>query len=259
MSGARRQWLSPPTAWVAAVRARFAGEVSESARVPIRDWVGPQAGSSSRTHGFDQALVWVVLGLLLLAPVVASAQPCADGDGDGICDVDDPCTNIAAVEASNLRLRIRKILWDPGRQRVRAAAVVDVPTSPPIDPVAKGLRIVVRDDTGDKLDLVIPPGSFDAITDRGWSPSGSGTAWTYRDRAGTASGIMKALVRRRSATSGEIKIVVFGQNGLYPLPLSPPVTASIVIDAPTATTGQCGEGTFDFCFFRNQGAKLLCR
>jgi len=201
----------------------------------------------------------VVMGLLLLAPLGASAQSCADGDGDGICDVDDPCTNIAGIEASNLRLRIRKILWDQGRQRIRVAAVVDVPTSPAIDPVAKGLRIVVRDETGDKIDLVIPPGSVDDVTGRGWSVSGSGTAWTYRDRAGAVGGIMKALVRRRGTTSGEIKVIVFGQNGLYPLPLSPPVTASIVIDAPTATTGQCGEGTFGFCFFRNQGAKLVCR
>jgi len=201
----------------------------------------------------------LVLGLALLTPFRASAQPCDDGDADGICDVDDPCTNVAGIEASNLRLRIRKILWDPGRQRVRVAAVVDVPTSPPIDPVAKGLRIVVRDESGDKIDLVIPPGSVDATTSQGWSATGSGTAWIYRDRTGSADGIMKALVRRRSPTSGEIKIVVFGQNGFYALPLSPPVTASIVIDAPTATTGQCGEGSFELCFFRNQGMKLLCR
>jgi cell division protein FtsW len=66
----RHQWLPSPTAWLAALRERFAGEASESARVPIRDWVGPQAGVSSRTHGFDQALVWVVLGLLLLGLVM---------------------------------------------------------------------------------------------------------------------------------------------------------------------------------------------
>lgn len=200
-----------------------------------------------------------VLALTLLGPVVAVAQPCPDGDGDGLCDVDDPCTNVAAIGASNLRLRIRKLLWDPGRQRVRVAAVVDVPTTPPIDPVAKGLRIVIGDATGDTVDLVLPPGAVDPGTGRGWYASGSGTAWRYRDRDGTANGIMKALVRRRSATSGETKVVVFGQNGTYPVPLSPPVVASIVIDAPTATTGQCGEGTFGLCFYRNQGAKLLCR
>lgn len=204
-------------------------------------------------------LAGALLLVLLLVPLVARAQACADGDADGICDVDDPCTNVASIGASNLRLRIRKILWDPGRQRIRVAAVVDVPTEPPIDPVAKGLRIVIRDAAGETIDLVIPPGAIDSATGRGWWAAGSGTAWNYRDRAGTENGIMRALVRRRGAGSGELKIVVFGQNGLYPLPLSPPVTAAIVIDAPTATTGQCGEGTFGICFFRNQGAKLLCR
>jgi len=210
-----------------------------------------------------QVLGFPILVLLLVlsaaAPPAVRAQPCPDGDADGICDVDDPCTNVAGIGASNLRLRVRKILWDPGRQRVRVAAVVNVPTTPTIDPVAKGIRIVIADAEGDKIDLVLPPGAPDPITGSGWYGTGSGTAWKYRDRQGQENGIMKALVRRRGPDSGELKLVVFGQNGTYPLPLSPPVRASIVIDAPTATTGQCGEGTFDLCFFRNQGAKLLCR
>jgi cell division protein FtsW len=70
VSGAGRQWVPSPAAWLAAWRERFAGEASASARVPIRDWVDPQAGVSSRNHGFDQALVWVVLGLLLLGLVM---------------------------------------------------------------------------------------------------------------------------------------------------------------------------------------------
>jgi cell division protein FtsW len=66
----RHQWLPSPAAWLVALRERFTGEAGAGARVPIRDWVGPQAGVSGRTHGFDQALVWVVLGLLMLGLVM---------------------------------------------------------------------------------------------------------------------------------------------------------------------------------------------
>jgi hypothetical protein len=33
----------------------------------------------------------------------------------------------------------------------------------------------------------------------------------------------------------------------------------VVNESHVATTGQCGEGTFETCFFRNEGHKLICR
>jgi len=65
-----RQWLPSPTAWLAGLRARFAGADGAGANVPIRDWVGPAPAQPSRALGFDQALVSVVLGLLLLGLVM---------------------------------------------------------------------------------------------------------------------------------------------------------------------------------------------
>jgi len=70
MTGARRDWLPSPLAWWAALRARFAGAAARSAGVPIRDWVGPTPAQPSRAHGFDQALVWVVVALLALGLVM---------------------------------------------------------------------------------------------------------------------------------------------------------------------------------------------
>ena len=67
---ARRQWLPSPTAWFGALRARLAGAEASGARVPIRDWAGPTPAQPSRALGFDQALVWVVLALLLLGMVM---------------------------------------------------------------------------------------------------------------------------------------------------------------------------------------------
>ena len=62
--------LPSPSAWIGALRARFHGGAAASANLPIRDWVGPTPAQPSRAHGFDQLLVWVVLGLLLLGLVM---------------------------------------------------------------------------------------------------------------------------------------------------------------------------------------------
>ncbi len=70
MSAARPQrWPSAP-AWWTALRARFAGGEPSGERVPIRDWVGATPAQPSRALGFDQALVWVVMALLLLGLVM---------------------------------------------------------------------------------------------------------------------------------------------------------------------------------------------
>ena len=70
MSADRRPWLPPPSSWLAALRARFASGEPVGANVPIRDWVGPTPAQPSRALGFDQAFVWVVLGLMLLGVVM---------------------------------------------------------------------------------------------------------------------------------------------------------------------------------------------
>ncbi len=65
-----RQWLPEPAAWLAALRRRFAGAEAGAGKLPIRDWTGPTPAQPSRALGFDQALVWVVLGLMLLGLVM---------------------------------------------------------------------------------------------------------------------------------------------------------------------------------------------
>ena len=52
---------------------------------------------------------------------------------------------------------------------------------------------------------------------------------------------MKAI----TSTPGKFKIGVKGKNGNYPVnPPNLPVMATIVIDVPFASGGQCGEATF---------------
>ncbi len=70
MSGALRSWLPAAPAWWTALRARFARQETGREQVPIREWVGATAAQPSRALGFDQALVWVVMALLLLGLVM---------------------------------------------------------------------------------------------------------------------------------------------------------------------------------------------
>ena len=65
-----RQWLPAPGTWLAAIRTRFAAAEAGGGKLPIRDWTGPTPAQPSRALGFDQALVWVVLGLMLLGLVM---------------------------------------------------------------------------------------------------------------------------------------------------------------------------------------------
>jgi cell division protein FtsW len=53
----------------AALRLRFASE-AERAPVPIRDWTGTHPGRAQRVSDIDQAMLWVVCGLVVLGLVM---------------------------------------------------------------------------------------------------------------------------------------------------------------------------------------------
>ena len=83
MSGGWRDHLALPPAWWPSLRSRLAlgGRTGgASSRVPIRDWVGPAPAQPSRALGFDQALCWVVLALLMLGLVMVYSASVALSD-----------------------------------------------------------------------------------------------------------------------------------------------------------------------------------
>jgi hypothetical protein len=74
------------------------------------------------------------------------------------------------------------------------------------------------------------------------------------------NGITKVVLKNLVPGSGEIKFTVVGKNGTYLLPTGPTVRATLVIDSPMATTGQCGESTYtgSQCKFL-PGGRVLCK
>jgi hypothetical protein len=173
--------------------------------------------------------------------VCDNADPCAvggDADGDGTGDACDPCNNIVPVVAVKPRIRISKLNTQPGDERLRFTGSMTVPTSPSIDPAANGVRILINDsDRTLLLDVTVPGGAA-------WRTSGNGTTWRYKNVFGPA-GIVRVLVKARASTPGWLKFVVIGKNvSFLAQPTRIPLLGTLVIDAPLATTGQCGESAF---------------
>ena len=178
----------------------------------------------------------------------------ADGDGDGTGDACDPCTNLGPVLGVKTKLAMAKLAPPGGDDRVKFKGTITVPTDPPIDPAAKGIRLVVQDENAIVVDATVPGGPL-------WSGGSPRPVWIYRDRAGTVDGITKVVIKQLT-TPGELRCTVQGKLGTYGTPVPPVVKATLVIDSPIATTGQCGESTYtagDVASCKFVGDRVLCK
>jgi hypothetical protein len=117
---------------------------------------------------------------------------------------------------------------------------------------------ILLDDTGGNgdrwLDVIIPGGT-------GWKTSKSGHAWRYANTNGPG-GIVKVRLRHNTRKPGTLKFQVVGRAGSLAIPRSRiPMKGTLVVDAPIALTGQCGETPFDGsrCTFSRSGRALRCR
>jgi len=178
----------------------------------------------------------------------------ADGDADGLGDACDPCTNIVPVFASRSKIRIQGLDTPPGDDRFVFKGKISVPTTPPINPAANGIRLLLDDAGANVLDVVVPGGPE-------WKTGRSGNSWRYRSPGGPG-GVVKIRVRRLAAKPGTLKFRVVGRAGTLAVTRARiPVKGTFVVDSPMAQTGQCGETQYDGsrCVFSRSGRSLRCR
>jgi hypothetical protein len=197
-----------------------------------------------------------------LCPLDADASQ-ADLDADGIGDACDPCNNIVPVFASKARLRVRKAQATPSGDRMNFRGRMDVPMEPTIDPVAKGVRILVESNqagAGPVLDAMVPGGA-------GWKASKKGTRWRYKS-TDNPDGVTRVKMKLGRTRPG-LKFVVKVRRSDLPIgDADLPLKGTFIVDAPQAFTGQCGEALFrsaqpddrkNRCSMSKSGNKVRCK
>jgi cysteine-rich repeat protein len=189
----------------------------------------------------------------------SAACTLVDSDGDGICDAIDPCTG--GVPLTAVLVKIGHQTTPPGDDTLswRGELLLPYPFSPPLNPSANGVRLLLAQGTSTLLDAMIPGGPLSGSPAVGWRVGGNGTKWIYYDKNPTpANGIAKVVIQNVVSTPGRVRVRVRGKNASLPAGVNnPPLGAVVVLDPPEATTGQCGEAVLA-CTFSASGATRRC-
>jgi hypothetical protein len=187
-----------------------------------------------------------------------------DGDADGLGDACDPCTNGVTVQKP--KIKIANFLTAPGDDTFSFNGVLDFATAPLLDPVVRGARVILEDGAGVRFDVSVPPGAYDPTTRTGWLPNGARTAFTFRSASSVGGVLDKLKLSRTTARPDVIKFTMSGKKGAQAASaVVPPLAATIVLDAPTAATGECGEVDFSgpspapACAMNRRGSTLGCK
>ncbi len=224
--------------------------------------LAPGGGIAERARGFvfstelfhdlvrDETLVLDVGGSAITAL-------CRDSDADGICNADEAC--VGGVTLVKPRLQLRKLDTPVGDDGLAFRGELTIPTMPPLDPVAHGVRVVVEDSTGPVVDAAIPGGLVDPLTKIGWKPNQTATAWTYTNKTGY-QGITRVAVKLSSKVPGLVTFRVVGKKGAFATTAADlPLTATFAL----RPAGQCGTADFSgpapVCAFNAKNSTLTCK
>jgi parallel beta-helix repeat protein len=173
-----------------------------------------------------------------------------------------PLACTSAVMMAESAIRIARIDTPPGDDTLtfNGRMVLAQPFNPSFDPSVYGVGIVIADELGTRVvETTIPGGLYDPQTKVGWRVSSSGQRWRYINKSSTpADGITAVTIKDLSSRQpGLIDFRVQGKRGDYAAaPNAATLTGTLILDPPTAETGQCG-GRSAACV-ENRGS-MRCR
>ena len=170
----------------------------------------------------------------------------ADGDDDGLGDACDPCTGGVAI--GKPKIKVTNYLTAPGDDSFSFNGALDFANAPLLDPL--GARRARRP-RGRRRRCAVRrrrsrPGAYNPATRTGWLANGASTAFTFRTTQPVGGVIDKLKLSRTTARPDLVKFDDVGQARRRSRRAAPvqPLTAIVVLDAPTAATGECGEVAF---------------
>lgn len=195
-----------------------------------------------------------------------------DRDEDGPGDACDPCTNLFGIVATKPRVLVTRLTRPAGAQKLIASGkFVPFEPQPTIDPLNAGVRVIVEDAAGVRLDATVPGGAFDSKLRAGWKvrEKDQGFVASYSN-AGSKTPLVGGIKRVKLdvdevAGIESFKVVAKGLD-LHLGGEDTPLHVTLVFAPPKAIDGHCGEMIFDgeppsppSCLFLRNGASLLCR
>jgi hypothetical protein len=189
------------------------------------------------------------LALAALAALTLIAATPAAAQLDLACDVMD-----------GTKLRLRKLDFPLGGQRVLYRGRMDLDGALDVDLAESGLRFRMTDDANTVMADITIPGTAGLPAGARWSGSRLSNAWIYTDRRGSVGGIQRILARRSTfGQAGSIKFVIYGQEMSFARPVRN-VYVHVYLTAGDGSS-HCGRRFFSElgCTYRNQGGKLNCR
>lgn len=177
---------------------------------------------------------------------IDAGEECDDGNLENNDGCDSGCTLECAVSVNQAKIALSRLDTPPGDDKLffRGSVRLSFPFSPPLDPHANGVRLLLDNAHGPVVDVAVPGGQYDRATGTGWRTNRARTLWAYLNRSPAApGGVFKIVVRDRSArTPGLVKFLVRGRAGSYTVPADGlPVRGRIVLHPPA---GQCATASF---------------
>ena len=196
-------------------------------------------------------------------PLISNPEQ-PDGDHDGLGDACEVCTNGAAAFSPSLK--ISKLTAAPGEQKLVFSGALVFQGSPPLDPIVNGVRIVVSDGGGGTLlDLAVPGGAYDLVSKSGWLTNPEGTRFAFKSQKPIDGMLANVKLTKQAAHPSVVKFVINGKDVSVPrMSVQLPLSATVILDAPIATTGLCGQATFPgpkplpACSLNRSGATVTC-